>query len=87
MAVSVGTMRLTLSIAIAQVTRSVAFMQVLRWKFLLLVCWWVLRVEIIYKLTTRVIQYFCFPNRPMKGGTSWISRKGEILKKKGGGLI
>ena len=22
----------------------------------------------IYKLVTRVIQYFCFPNRPMKGG-------------------
>ena len=23
----------------------------------------------------------------MKGGTSWISRKGEILKKKGGGGV
>ena len=22
----------------------------------------------IYKLVTRVIQYFCFPDRPMKGG-------------------
>ena len=35
----------------------------------------------IYNLVTRVIQYFCFPERPMKGGTSWISRKGVILEK------
>ena len=27
-----------------------------------------LRVEVIYKLVTRVIQYFCCPDRPMKGG-------------------
>ena len=33
----------------------------------------------IYKLVTRVIQYFCFPDRPMKGG--------DILdfQKEGGG--
>ena len=44
----------------------------------------------IYKLVTEIIQYFCFPDRPMKSGTSWISRKGGILEKlgwsrKGGG--
>ena len=37
----------------------------------------------IYKLVTRVIQYFCFPKRPIKVGTSWISRKGGILEKGG----
>ena len=36
-----------------------------------------------YKLVTRVIQYFCFPKRPMKGGISWISRKGGQSQKKG----
>ena len=25
-------------------------------------------VKVIYKLVTLVIQYFCFPDRPMKGG-------------------
>ena len=35
----------------------------------------------IYKLVTRVIQYFCFPERPIKVGTSCISRKGGILEK------
>ena len=25
-------------------------------------------VEIAYKLVTRVIQYFCFSDKPMKGG-------------------
>ena len=35
-----------------------------------------------YKLVTRVIQYFCFPERPMKVGTFWISKKGGgILEK------
>ena len=43
-----------------------------------------MRVEITYKLVTRVIEYFCFLNKPMKGGTSWISRKGEIIEKGGG---
>ena len=33
----------------------------------------------IHKLVTRVIQHFCVPDRPMKGGDwiSWISRKGR----------
>ena len=30
-----------------------------------------------------VIQYFCFPDRSIKVGTSWISRKGGILEKGG----
>ena len=37
--------------------------------------------EIIYKLVKRVFQYFCFPDRPIKVETSWISRKGGILEK------
>ena len=39
-------------------------------------------------MVTRVIQYFRFPDKPMKSGeTSWISRKGGkgILEKRGGG--
>ena len=40
----------------------------------------------IYKLFTRVIQYFCFPERPMKGGTSWTSRKGGGILEKGRGV-
>ena len=39
----------------------------------------------IYKLVTRTIQYFCFPNRPMKGGGILDFQKGANLKK--GGLI
>ena len=31
-----------------------------------------------------MIQYFCFPDRSIKGGASWISRKGGILEKGGG---
>ena len=27
------------------------------------------------------MQYFCFPDRPIKGGDIWISRKGIIFKK------
>ena len=42
-----------------------------------------MRVEIIYKLVTGVIQFFYFPDRPVKGGTSWISRKGGNLRKGG----
>ena len=39
----------------------------------------------IYQLVTRVIQYFCFPNRPMKGGDILDFQKGEgILEKRGG---
>ena len=38
----------------------------------------------IYKLVTRVIQYFCFPDRPMKG---WdildFWKRGGILEKGG----
>ena len=37
----------------------------------------------IYKLVTSVIQYFCFPERPMKVGTCWVSRKGGNLRKAG----
>ena len=37
----------------------------------------------IYKLVTRVIQHSCFPERPMKVGTSWVSRKEGNLKKGG----
>ena len=37
-------------------------------------------------MVTRVIQYFCFPDKTMKVETSWISRKGGILEK-GGGMI
>ena len=39
----------------------------------------------IYKLVTRVIQYFCFPDRPMKGGDILDFQKGENLRKEGGG--
>ena len=41
-------------------------------------------------MVTRVIQYFRFPDKPMKSGeTSWISRKGGkgILEKRGGGGV
>ena len=38
----------------------------------------------IYKLVTRVIQYFFSPIDLLKVGTSWISRKGGILEKGGG---
>ena len=44
-----------------------------------------LRVEIIYKIVTRVIQYFCFPDKPMKGGDTLDFWKGGILKRGGGG--
>ena len=37
----------------------------------------------IYRLVTRVIQYFCFPERLWTVGTSWISRKRGILEKGG----
>ena len=40
----------------------------------------------IYKLVTRVIQYFCFPNRPMKGGDILNFEKGGNLRKGGGGV-
>ena len=39
----------------------------------------------IYKLVTRVIQYFCFPNRPMKVGGILDFWKGGNLRKGGGG--
>ena len=35
----------------------------------------------IYKLVTRVIQYFCFPDRPMKGGDILDFWKGGNLRK------
>ena len=44
-----------------------------------------MRVEITYKMVTRVIKYFCFPDKPMKGGDILDFQKGGILEKKGGG--
>ena len=35
----------------------------------------------IYILVTRVIQYFCFPDRPVKGGDILDFYKGGILEK------
>ena len=35
----------------------------------------------IYKLVTRVIQYFCFPERPMKGGGILDFQKRGVLEK------
>ena len=37
----------------------------------------------IYKLVTRVIQYFCLPEKPMKGGDILDFQKGENLRKGG----
>ena len=42
--------------------------------------------EIIYKLVTRVSQYFCFPDRPMKGGDILDFQKVGNLRKGGGGV-
>ena len=42
----------------------------------------------IYKLVTRIIlriiQYFCFPDRPMKGGDILDFYKGVNIRKRGG---
>ena len=38
-------------------------------------------VEIICKSVKRVIQYFCFPNRPVKGGDILNFEKGGNLRK------
>ena len=38
----------------------------------------------IYKSIRRVIQYFCFPERPLKGGDILDFRIGENLRKGGG---
>ena len=40
----------------------------------------------IYKLITRVIQYFCFPERPMKGGDIMDFLKEEESQKRGVGV-
>ena len=48
-------------------------------------CKYTLRIEITYKLVKGVFQYFCFLDRAKKVWTSWISRKGGILEKGGGG--
>ena len=51
-----------------------------------------MRVEITYKMVTTVIQYFCFPDKPMKGGDildfqkGGILEKGGLIQKKGGGV-
>ena len=37
----------------------------------------------IYKLVTRDTQYFCFRDRPMKGGDILDFQKGENLRKGG----
>ena len=40
----------------------------------------------MYKLVTRVIQYFCFPDRPMKGEDILDFQKGgDLTLKKGDG--
>ena len=44
-----------------------------------------MRIEIIYKLITRVIQYFCFPDKHMKSGTSYKWGGGDPEKGVGGG--
>ena len=38
----------------------------------------------MYKLVKRVIQYFCFPDRPMKCGDILDFEKGGNLRKGGG---
>ena len=47
--------------------------------------WDTLRVEVIYKMVTRVIQYFCFPDGPMKGGNILDFYKGGNFRNRGGG--
>ena len=42
-----------------------------------------LYTQIIYKLATRVIQLFCFPDKPMKGGHILDFQKGNHLEKGG----
>ena len=37
----------------------------------------------IYKLVTRIIEHFCFPERPMKGGDILDFSKGGNLRKGG----
>ena len=59
-------MHINISIVIMQVTVSVVAIYVT-----------VSSNKFIFK---RVIQCFCFPDRPKKVGTSWISRKGESKK-------
>ena len=39
----------------------------------------------MYKLVTRVTQYFCFPERPVKGEDILDFQKGGNLRKGGGG--
>ena len=41
-------------------------------------------MEIIYKLVTRVILYFCFPDRPMNDGDILDFSKGRNLRKREG---
>ena len=43
-----------------------------------------MRIEIRYKLVTRVIQDFCFPNKPIKGGDILEFLRGGNLRKGGG---
>ena len=38
----------------------------------------------IYKLVARVIQYFCFPEGPVKGRDILNFKKGEGILEKGG---
>ena len=40
-----------------------------------------LRVEIIYKSVKRVIQYFCLPDRPIKGDDILDFQKGGNFRK------
>ena len=40
----------------------------------------------IFKLVTGVIRYFCFPERPMKGGDILDLKKEVGILEKGGGV-
>ena len=42
-------------------------------------------VEIIYQSVKGVFQYFCFPDKPKKGGNILHFSKGGNLTKRGGG--
>ena len=57
----VSVMKVTVSVAILQLEVSATLMQV---KVSAANMW----VEFMYKSVKRVIQYFCFPDSPIKGG-------------------
>ena len=59
----VSVMKVTVSVAIVQLEVSATLMQV---KVAAANMW--VEVEFMYKSVKRVIQYFCFPDSPIKGG-------------------